>query len=153
MLDIWLPWLRWPPVFMSYLELPLIFPIWPCSPFFLSTLRSNLSFTCCILQVLQSFRLFVPDLRWPPKLRTSYIICEAWVALVPPWCCISKALAEGMAKGFCKPHWAGGTVKFTLALYREKAAEEARPPASKCCNEDSIGQMPGSSKAGQKDAT
>lgn len=119
-------------------------------------------FTCCILGFLQPFRLFLPHLRWPPELSTGYTTCKARAALLLPCCCCAtKTLAEGAPSSATAlgergrqgdssggsrsmanmSHWPGKTVRFTLALYREKAAE-AHPPVDKCNNKGSTGQMP-----------
>lgn len=50
--------------------------------------------------------------------------------------------AESMAKRSHKPHWPAKTVRFALALYSKKAAEEAHPPIDKCYTKDGTGQMP-----------
>ena len=54
----------------------------------------------------------------------------------------AQGRAESMAKRSCKPHWPGKTVRFTLALYREKAAEEAHLSIGECYNKDSAHQIP-----------
>lgn len=54
----------------------------------------------------------------------------------------AQGRAESMAKRSRKPHWPAKTVRFALALYSEKAAEEAHPPIDKWYTEDGTGQMP-----------
>ena len=76
------------------LELPIIFPIWPCSPVFLQHPAPRPLLTCCTLGFLVPFRLFLPHLRWPPKLSTSCITHKAQAALVLPSGCMSEAWTE-----------------------------------------------------------